>query len=136
MARRYWDEELETSPWAEVEAWQAVRVAEFVDGLRVRSAFHKDRLDSAARPRGNPSSLRFLADFPFTTKDDLRRSQDEQAPGEPLGRHQGVPLDAIVQVVSSSGTTGNPMFYGVTAADLDGWRQVIAAVFFTCGIRA
>ncbi|MGH8991975.1 MAG: phenylacetate--CoA ligase family protein [Acidimicrobiia bacterium] len=136
MAGRYWDEELETAPWPEVEAWQAGRVAEFVDGLRARSAFHKDRLDSAARPHGSPASLRFLADFPFTTKEDIRRSQEEQAPGEPLGRHQGVPLDAIVQVVSSSGTTGNPMFYGVTAADLELWRQAIAGVFFTCGIRA
>jgi phenylacetate-CoA ligase/benzoylacetate-CoA ligase len=136
MARRYWDEGLETAAWAEVEAWQAVRVAEFVDGLRVRSAFHKDRLDSAARPHGSPSSLRFLADLPFTTKDDIRRSQEDQLPGEPLGRHQGVPLDAVVQVVSSSGTTGNPMFYGVTAVDLEVWRQAIAAVFFTCGIRA
>ncbi len=136
MARRYWDEELETAAWAEVEAWQAGRVAEFVDGLRVRSTFHKDRLDSAARPHGSPSSLRFLADLPFTTKDDIRRSQEKRSPGEPLGRHQGVPLDAIVQVVSSSGTTGNPMFYGVTAVDLEVWRQAIAAVFFTCGIRA
>ena len=31
MAGRYWDEELETAPWPEVEAWQAWRVAEFVD---------------------------------------------------------------------------------------------------------
>ncbi|MGH9035767.1 MAG: phenylacetate--CoA ligase family protein, partial [Acidimicrobiia bacterium] len=72
----------------------------------------------------------------FTTKDDVRRSQDDQSPGEPLGRHQGVHLDAIVQVVSSSGTTGTPMFYGVTAADLEVWRHAIAAVFHTCGIRA
>lgn len=136
MERPYWDPELETAPWAEVEAWQAGRVAEFVDGLRARSAFHKDRIDSSARAQGAPASLGFLADLPFTTKDEVRRSQDDQAPGEPFGRHQAVPLGEVVQVVSSSGTTGDPLFYAVTAADLEVWRQTIAGVFYTCGIRA
>jgi phenylacetate-CoA ligase/benzoylacetate-CoA ligase len=132
----YWDEELETLPWDEVVAWQSGKVTEFVDGLRTRSDFHKDRLHSADRPHGSPSSLDFLADVPFTTKDELRRSQDESAPGEPFGRHQGVPLGEIVQVVSSSGTTGHPLFYALTAADLEVWRQVIATVFFAGGIRS
>jgi phenylacetate-coenzyme A ligase PaaK-like adenylate-forming protein len=136
MPGPFWDEELETAPWPEVEAWQARRVADFADGLRTRSAFHKDRLASAARPHGEPGSLEFLADLPFTTKEEVRRSQDEQAPGEPFGRHQCVPLSQVVQVISSSGTTGTPLFYAVTAADLELWRQVIATVFFTCGIRA
>jgi phenylacetate-CoA ligase/benzoylacetate-CoA ligase len=136
MDRRCWDEELETAPWPEVIAWQAGRVADFLADLRVRSDFHKDRVDSAARPSGGPQSLEFLADLPFTTKDELRRSQDEQGPGEPFGRHQAVPLSAIVQVVSSSGTTGQPLYYALTAADIETWRQVIAAVFFTAGIRA
>ena len=78
MDRRYWDEELETAPWPEVEAWQAVRLVHFLDGLRSRSPFHKDRVDSGARPAGRPRSLELLADLPFTTKDELRRSQDRQ----------------------------------------------------------
>ncbi len=133
---RYWDEELETLPWGEVVAWQAAKVSEFVDGLRVRSDFHKDRLASADRPHGGPISLDFLTDVPFTTKDELRRSQDESATGEPFGRHQSVPLEDIVQVVSSSGTTGHPLYYALTATDLEVWCQAIAAVFFTAGIRA
>ena len=136
MGRAYWDEELETAPWPEVTAWQAARTAEFVDDLRVRSAFHKDRVASADRPRRTPATLDFLADLPFTTKEELRRSQDEQVPGEPFGRHQGVPLREVVQAVSSSGTTGHPLYYALTAADLEVWRQAIAAVFYTCGIRA
>lgn len=136
MDRRYWDEELETAPWPDVEAWQAGHVVHFLDGLRSRSAFHKDRLDSAARPAGGPRTLELLADLPFTTKDELRRSQEEQVAGEPFGRHQAVTLSEIVQVVSSSGTTGQPLYYALTAADLELWRRTIAAVFFTAGIRA
>src|SRR3989449_7541158 len=136
MDRRCWDEELETAPWSKVITWQAGRVADFVADLRVRSDFHKGRVDSAARPSGTPQSLEFLADLAFTTKDELRRSQDEQGPGEPFGRHQAVSLSAIVQVVSSSGTTGQPLYYALTAADVETWRQAIAAVFFAAGIRA
>src|SRR5882762_2915254 len=99
MDRRYWDEELETAPWSEVEAWQAGHVVHFLDGLRARSDFHKDRVDSAARPAGSARSLELLGDLPFTTKDDLRRSQEDNVRGEPFGRHQAVPLDEIVQVV-------------------------------------
>ena len=136
MGSVYWDEELETAPWPDVERWQASKVQEFVDGLRMRSDFHKGRLDSADRPHGRSTSLDFLADMPFTTKEDLRRSQDDHGPDEPFGRHQGVPLGDIVQAVSSSGTTGDPLFYALTGPDLETWRQTIAAVFFTCGIRA
>jgi phenylacetate-CoA ligase/benzoylacetate-CoA ligase len=136
VERRYWDEELETMPWGEVEAWQAPRVGQFVDGLRARSEFHKDRLGVGGGPQRSPATLAFLADLPFTTKDEVRRSQDDQAPGQPFGRHQAVALDAIVQVVSSSGTTGDPIFFAATAADLETWRQAIAGVFYTCGIRA
>ena len=34
MAQPYWNAELETMPWAEMEAWQAQRIAEFVALLR------------------------------------------------------------------------------------------------------
>ena len=37
-----------------VEAWQAAHLVHFLDGLRTRSDFHKDRVDSAARPAGRP----------------------------------------------------------------------------------
>jgi phenylacetate-coenzyme A ligase PaaK-like adenylate-forming protein len=136
MGRAYWDEELETAPWRDVVAWQAARTAGFVEDLRSRSDFHKDRLHSADGPHSTPATLAFLADLPFTTKEDVRRSLDEQVPGEPFGRHQAVPLREVVQAVSSSGTTGLPLYYALTAADLEVWRQTIAAVFYTCGIRA
>ena len=37
MAQPYWNAELETMPWAEMEAWQAQRIAEFVTLLPTRS---------------------------------------------------------------------------------------------------
>jgi phenylacetate-coenzyme A ligase PaaK-like adenylate-forming protein len=134
MPRAYWDPELETVPWRQVLGWQAARVAPFLQALPGRSAFHRDLLGRARLPR-QATDLGFLADLPFTTKDEIRRSQEQGAPGEPLGRHQGVPLSAVVQTLSSSGTTGDPVTYALTAADLEVWCDGIAAGFFTAGIR-
>jgi phenylacetate-CoA ligase/benzoylacetate-CoA ligase len=134
MPEAYWDPELETATWKEVLGWQAARVAPFLQALPRRSAFHRDLLGRARLP-GHATDLRWLADLPFTTKEDIRRSQEQGRPGEPLGRHQGVPLSAVVQTLSSSGTTGDPVTFALTATDLEVWRDGIATGFFTAGIR-
>jgi phenylacetate-CoA ligase/benzoylacetate-CoA ligase len=134
MPEAHWDPELETATWKEVLGWQAARVAPFLQALPRRSAFHRDLLGRARLP-GHATDLRWLADLPFTTKEDIRRSQEQGRPGEPLGRHQGVPLSAVVQTLSSSGTTGDPVTFALTAADLEVWRDGIATGFFTAGIR-
>src|SRR6266702_1950749 len=134
MAQRYWDPELETMPWDEVLAWQAARAVPFVLGLPGRSDFHRALLGPGPAV-GPAAGLEFLAGLPFTTKDDMRRSQGEGRPGEPFGRHQGVPLPAVVQTLSSSGTTGEPVMFALTETDLRTWRDGIATGFFTAGIR-
>lgn len=134
MAQRYWDPELETMPWDEVLSWQAARAVPFVRALPGRSDFHRALLGPRP-PVGPAAGLEFLAALPFTTKDDMRRSQAEGRPGEPFGRHQGVPLPAVVQTLSSSGTTGEPVMFALTKTDLQTWRDGIATGFFTAGIR-
>src|SRR6266540_1628401 len=134
MPQPYWDPELETAPWKEVLRWQAALVVPFLRALPGRSAFHRTLLGRARLPE-RATGLGFLADLPFTTKDEIRRSQAERRPGEPFGRHQGVPLSAVVQTLSSSGTTGEPVIFALTGADLEVWRDGIAAGFFTAGIR-
>ena len=125
----YWDPELETMPWDAVLRWQAGQLAGWLKALPARSAFHRDKL--AGAPADAP-----LADLPFTDKDEIRVSQNDPPRGEPFGRHQGVPLADVVQVLSSSGTTGDPVNFALTTADLGVWRDGIATGFFTAGIRA
>ena len=59
----------------------------------------------------HPVDLKRLADlakFPFTTKDDLRANY-------PFGMF-AVPMDEIVRIHASSGTTGKPTVVGYTRA--------------------
>jgi len=68
-----------------------------------------------------PEELRDLADlaqFPFTTKDDLRANY-------PFGMF-AVPLRKVVRIHASSGTTGRPTVVGYTQRDIDTWAELMA----------
>ncbi len=134
MAQPYWNAELETMPWAEMEAWQAQRIAEFVTLLPTRSVFYRKHLAAFSSHAVHVGSFASLEALPFTTKGLLREAQSQSGPGRPFGSNQAVPLGNIIQAVSSSGTTGDPMFYALTRRDLEVWSEGIANVFFTCGV--
>ena len=63
-------------------------------------------------------SLQDLSRFPFTTKQDLRDNY-------PFGMF-AVPMEQVVLVHASSGTTGKPTVVGYTQGDIDVWSDVVA----------
>jgi phenylacetate-CoA ligase len=63
-------------------------------------------------------SLSDLARLPFTTKDDLRQNY-------PFGMF-AVPMDEIIRIHASSGTTGKPTVVGYTRGDIDIWSALMA----------
>ena len=78
----------------------------------------------------HPDDLKTLADlskFPFTTKDDLRQTY-------PFGMF-AVPMDQVVRVHASSGTTGKPTVVGYTQNDIDMWATVMARSIRAAGGR-
>ncbi|MBI4528593.1 MAG: hypothetical protein HY695_32765 [Deltaproteobacteria bacterium] len=132
----YWNEELETKPWQAVEAWQAKQLSTFIQRLLERSDFYHKRLHELEVLSKRINSLEALESLPFTTKDEIRRSQENPPIGQPLGTNQAASLRDIVQTVTSSGTTGRPVYYGLTRHDLEVWSDAIANMFFTAGIRS
>lgn len=128
----YWDAELETQPWADTLAWQATHLPTYVRYLKERSVLYRDAL--AGVDPDAVTSVAALAELPTTEKDDLRRGQS--APDTPvLGLQQAAADADIVQVITSSGTTGGPVFFGLTARDAESWRHSIGGMFFTAGVR-
>ena len=78
----------------------------------------------------HPDDLRSLADlrkFPFTGKSDLRGAY-------PFGMF-AVPMDKVVRIHASSGTTGKPTVVGYTAKDIDTWSHVMARSMRAAGAR-
>jgi phenylacetate-CoA ligase len=71
--------------------------------------------------------LKDLAKFPFTTKADLRDTY-------PFGMF-AVPMDDVVRVHASSGTTGKPTVVGYTQNDINMWAGVMARSIRAAGGR-
>jgi phenylacetate-CoA ligase len=64
------------------------------------------------------NTLEDLAKVPFTTKDSLRNNY-------PFGMF-AVPMDKVVRVHASSGTTGKPTVVGYTQSDINTWADIVA----------
>jgi phenylacetate-coenzyme A ligase PaaK-like adenylate-forming protein len=133
MADEYFDREIETRPWPELLDWQRDQLAGHLAGLATAVPFYGERL--AGVDVGRVGTPDVWTGVPFTTKDDLRAAQADADPEQPLGDLQAVPMVDVVQVLASSGTTGTPVFFGLTEADRQAWVHSIATMFFTAGIR-
>jgi len=87
----------------------------------------RKKFDKAGVKPGDCRSLADLAKFPFSTKADMRDTY-------PFGLF-AVPMDKVVRIHASSGTTGKPTVVGYTAKDLDTWSQVMARSMRAMGAR-
>jgi phenylacetate-CoA ligase len=77
-----------------------------------------------------PASIRSLEDLPkmpFTVKTDLRDTY-------PFGLFAS-PMEEIVRLHASSGTTGKPIVVAYTKSDLDVWSEVMVRAFVACGMH-
>jgi phenylacetate-CoA ligase len=88
---------------------------------------YRRKFDAAGVNPDHCRSLRDLARFPFTTKADLRETY-------PFGMF-AVPMEKIVRIHASSGTTGKPTVVGYSAKDLDMWTHVMARSIRAAGAR-
>ncbi|HLQ62927.1 MAG TPA: phenylacetate--CoA ligase [Candidatus Acidoferrales bacterium] len=85
------------------------------DRLRKQVPFYAQRLPE--RPLKSLDDVRHL---PFTTKDDFRDNY-------PFGLF-AAPLDQVVRLHMSSGTTGKPVVVGYTRGDLERWGECMERV--------
>jgi phenylacetate-CoA ligase len=77
-----------------------------------------------------PDSIHSLADIaalPFTVKADLRDTY-------PFGLFAS-PMDEVVRLHASSGTTGKPIVVAYTQEDVEVWTEVMARTFAACGLH-
>ena len=79
---------------------------------------YRDAWESAGVDPRDLKSLEDLAAFPFTSKKELRENY-------PFGMF-AVPMEDVVRIHASSGTTGKPTVVGYTQRDIDTWAEVCA----------
>jgi phenylacetate-CoA ligase len=88
---------------------------------------YRAKFDEAAVRPSDLQKLDDLGRFPFTTKDDLRQTY-------PFGLF-AAPLNEVLRLHVSSGTTGKPTVVGYTRADLDTWAELMARTLRAVGVR-
>src|SRR5688572_28293393 len=124
---RFAFEPIETAPVPELRKVQLERLRWSLAHAYDNVARYRGKFDAAGVKPSDCRSLADLARLPFTTKADLRDTY-------PFGMF-AVPMERIVRIHASSGTTGKPTVVGYTAKDIDTWAHLMARSLRAAGAR-
>ena len=113
-----WDEEFETLPREALEALQLKRLMATAERVYATVPFYKKKFDECGFKPSDIKSLKDLQRLPFTTKLDLRDNY-------PFGLF-AVPMEQVVRIHASSGTTGKQTVVGYTRRDINTWAELMA----------
>jgi phenylacetate-CoA ligase len=122
-----WNEEFETLPREALEALQLKRLKSTVERVYETVPFYRKKFDELGVKPSHVKTLKDLQLLPFTIKNDLRDNY-------PFGLFS-VPMEQVVRVHASSGTTGKPIVVGYTKRDIDTWAELIARTLFCAGVH-
>jgi phenylacetate-CoA ligase len=120
-------EPIEKAPLADLRKLQLQRLQWSLQHAYDHVPHYRKKFDAAGVKPAQCNSLADLAKFPFTTKSDLRENY-------PFGMF-AVPMEKIVRIHASSGTTGKPTVVGYTAKDIDTWTNVMARSIRAAGAK-
>lgn len=117
--------EIETVSRGEMEKIQLARLKDTVGKVYSNTPFYKEQFDQL---KISPDDIQTLADIrklPFTKKVNLREQY-------PFGLF-AVPMDDVVRIHGSSGTSGKPTIVGYTKNDIDMWSGLLARAIVAAG---
>jgi phenylacetate-CoA ligase len=117
--------EYETMPREALEALQLRRLQATVQRVYATVPFYRRKFEEAGIGPADITSIKDLQRLPFTTKQDLRDNY-------PFGMF-AVPMDNVVRIHASSGTTGKPTVVGYTARDIETWSELMARALVAGG---
>jgi phenylacetate-CoA ligase len=121
-----WDEEHECMDRERLEELQLERLRGMTSWVAERVPFYRRRLGDAGFEPGDLTGLGVLSELPFTEKTHFREEY-------PTGLF-AVPREEVVELHSSSGTTGKPVVAGFTAGDLDTWAELVCRMAVAVGV--
>ncbi len=119
-----WNEEYETLPREALSALQGKRLKSLAERVYTAVPYYRQKMDEAGVSPEDISSLENIKALPFTDKEDLRINY-------PFGLFT-VPLEKVIRLHASSGTTGKPTVVGYTRKDIGTWAELMARTL-ACG---
>jgi phenylacetate-CoA ligase len=130
--RAYWNPERETMPAEQMAALQLSKLKPQLAFLDAHSELYRAKFAAAGFRPGDLRTLEDLGRLPFTTKTELREAQEASPP---FGTHQAAPMDRIVRITSTAGTTGRPVFQAYTRDDTLRRNESICRGLWGFGVR-
>lgn len=114
----FWNKEVECMDEERLKELQLYRLKEVVKRAYEKVPFYRKKFEEAGLKPEDIRSLEDIKYLPFTSKMDMRETY-------PFGL-LAVPLAEIVEIHTSSGTTGKPVVAGYTRRDIETWAEVMA----------
>lgn len=114
-------------PLAQLRELQLRRLQETVTRTYERVPLFQRRMNERGLVPADIKDLEDIAKLPFTIKSDLRSTY-------PFGLF-AAPMEEIVRLHASSGTTGKPIVVAYTQHDLDVWTSVLVRGLSACGLH-
>ena len=128
MTYHYYNKEAETMPREQLKALQSERLCAMVKRVYEKIPLYRKRFDEIGLKPENIKSIDDISKLPFTTKQDLRDNY-------PFGLF-AVPMEEVVRIHASSGTTGKQTVVGYTENDMKLWGEVMARTLGAGGITS
>jgi phenylacetate-CoA ligase len=122
-----WNPEYETMPRAQLRELQEQRLRWTVRWAYERVPHYRQAFEEAGVTPADIQTIEDLQRLPFISKSELREHY-------PYGLF-AVPLDQVVRIHSSSGTTGTPVVVGYTRGDLNTWAELVARIAVAAGVE-
>ncbi|MGL4798971.1 MAG: phenylacetate--CoA ligase family protein [Cellulosilyticaceae bacterium] len=122
---KYWQEE-EVYSLEQKRQVQTERLIKTVNRVYNNVTFYREKMKNMGIEPGDIKSIDDLVHLPFTTKQDLRDHY-------PYGLF-ATPMEDVVRIHASSGTTGQPTVVGYTKNDIEMWSDMIARSFTAMGV--
>lgn len=120
--------DIERASLDELQSLQLQRMSETLHHVYNNSPVYRKKFDDHGVHPDELKSLSDIAKFPFTAKQDLRDNY-------PFGMF-ALPMEEVVRVHASSGTTGKPTVVGYSQSDINVWADVVARSIRAAGGHA
>lgn len=120
-----WNKEMECADRETMRALQLNKLKETVRYEYDNVPYYREKMDKAGVKPEDIQTLEDIRKLPFITKEDI-------AANYPTGLF-AKPMEEIVRIHASSGTTGKPKIAGYTRNDLEMWGECVARAMASAG---
>ena len=125
MQINIWNPQMETMDIEVRKSLQTYRLKELLWYLYDNVKFYNKVFKEKGIHPNDVKSIDDIVNLPFTVKNDLRDNY-------PFGLF-ATPMEEIVRIHASSGTTGKPTVVGYTKEDIELWSEVMARALVSSG---